>query len=178
MPLLAVILILADTTLYRTEEKGKISWIKRVVSIESGLTKLTYESPENRIIALLDTNLVPMEIRKWHLDTLIYELEVRDSVRVRDRERLKVLGLIYPFYDRHTLDYVLGRIRAEKAVIYLPEKGYEKVCLNYDEDKITLRPENFFLRMFGVKFEFWFDSSGCLIRYQDAFGRKMELVEE
>jgi len=40
-----------------------------------------------------------------------------------------------------------------------------------------LRPENFFFALFGIKFEFWFDDSANMVRYQDAFGRKLERIK-
>ncbi|RKX70700.1 hypothetical protein DRP53_04140 [candidate division WOR-3 bacterium] len=177
MPLLAVVLILADTTLYRTEEKGKIGWIKRVVEPDSNGVVITYLSPESRILARLDSHYVPILVRKWHRDTLIYELTVNDSLRVRDRDKMKTLEKNYPFYDRHTLDFVLGRIDKKRVLVFLPEREYEWVRLYYDDHKITLRPENFFFALFGIKFEFWFDDSANMVRYQDAFGRKLERIK-
>ncbi|HIE06372.1 MAG TPA: hypothetical protein EYP58_06180 [bacterium (Candidatus Stahlbacteria)] len=179
MPLLAVILILSDTTMYQTFEKDKESWIRRIVTIDDqGCLTLIYDSPENRTVAVLDSNFVPIKIKKWHLDTLIYQLTVNGSLAVTRRGEEKVLPLEYPFYDRHTLDYVLGLIRKEKILIYLPERDYEKARLIYDEEggKVTLKPTNFFFQMFGIKFEFWFDDSGRMIRYKDSFGRELRIT--
>lgn len=178
MSLLAILLILSDTTMYQTIEKGKEDWMRRVV--DAANQKLVYETSENRIIAILDSNYVPIEIKKWHLDTLIYGIKVLgDSLYVTRRGKEKVLPLEYPFYDRHTLDYVLGQIRKKKVLIFLPEREYEKARLFYDEKerKVTLKPESFFFQMFGIKFEFWFDDSGTMIRYKDAFGREIKRVE-